>query len=237
MDLESLVRRAAAGDVKAFVALTLRFQHFAFGSALALVGDFQQAEDVVQEALLAAWSGLPSLADPAAFPGWLRGIVRHQAFRMLRRKRPQLLPLSAAEDVPSDAPATDHVLADPRQVGAVLAAIAALPAKLREPAPLFYVHDCSQQDIATFLSLSVATVNNRLHAARAQLKQRMLTMVKDTLVSHGLPDDFANRIGRLVQATGGVVEALFGPTSPPDILSEIAVSDEAGRRGIKVQVI
>ena len=34
MDLEQLVRRAAQGDVKAFVALTQRFQHFAFGSAL-----------------------------------------------------------------------------------------------------------------------------------------------------------------------------------------------------------
>lgn len=34
-----------------------------------------------------------------------------------------------------------------------------------------------------------------------------------------------------------MVEALFDLTSPPDILSEIAVSDEAGRRGIKVQVI
>ena len=69
MDLEQLVRRAAQGDVKAFVALTQRFQHFAFGSALALVGDFHQAEDVVQEAFVAAWAALPSLAEPAAFAG------------------------------------------------------------------------------------------------------------------------------------------------------------------------
>jgi hypothetical protein len=69
MDLEQLVRRAAQGDVKAYVALTQRFQHFAFGSALALVGDFHQAEDVVQEAFVAAWAALPSLAEPAAFAG------------------------------------------------------------------------------------------------------------------------------------------------------------------------
>ena len=73
MDAEQLVRRAQEGDVESFVALTQRFQHFAFGSALALLGDFQQAEDTVQEAFLAAWSGLPSLSDAAAFPGWLRG--------------------------------------------------------------------------------------------------------------------------------------------------------------------
>src|SRR5215472_256334 len=99
MDHESLVRLAAGGDVRAFVELTRRFQHFAFGTALALTRDFQQAEDVVQEAFLAAWTALPSLADPAALPGWLRGIVRNHAFRVLRRRLPQTVPLSEAGQV------------------------------------------------------------------------------------------------------------------------------------------
>ena len=92
MDHELLVRRAGSGEVRAFVELTGRFQHFAFGSALALVHDFQRAEDVVQEAFVAAWSALPTLDDPAAFPGWLRTIVRHHAFRMLRRKHLEASP-------------------------------------------------------------------------------------------------------------------------------------------------
>jgi RNA polymerase sigma-70 factor, ECF subfamily len=69
---------------------------------LALLGDFHRAEDAAQEAFLAAWSGLPSLSDPAAFPGWLRGIVRHQAFRALRKKQLEIVPLESAEDVPSE---------------------------------------------------------------------------------------------------------------------------------------
>ena len=48
MDHEHLVRLASGGDVEAFVDLTRRFQHFAFGSALALVRDFQ---------LAALWAG------------------------------------------------------------------------------------------------------------------------------------------------------------------------------------
>jgi RNA polymerase sigma-70 factor (ECF subfamily) len=102
MDHEHLVRQASGGDVQAFVELTRRFQHFAFGSALALVRDFQEAEDLVQEAFVAAWSALPGLADPAAFPGWLRGIVRHQAFRMLRRRQLRTVPLAQAEELPGD---------------------------------------------------------------------------------------------------------------------------------------
>jgi RNA polymerase sigma factor (sigma-70 family) len=237
MDYEQRVRRASGGDVKAFVDLTRQFQHMAFGAALALVNDFHQAEDVVQEAFVAAWSALPSLADPAAFPGWLRSIVRHQAFRVLRKRALRTVPLSEAEDLPGEELPADRRLEQRRQSAMALAAIASLPGKLREPATLFLVHECSHQDIAVFLGLPVATVNNRLHVARSKLKERMLVMVNETFHAHALPDDFANRIGRLIEAHGAVVEALFDPNAPPDLLSELAVSDEANRRAVAVQVV
>jgi RNA polymerase sigma factor (sigma-70 family) len=237
MDLEQLVHRACEGDVNAFVELTQRFQHFAFGSALALLGDFHQAEDAIQEAFLAAWSGLPSLSDPAAFPGWLRGIVRHQAFRALRKRHLEIVPLESAENVPAEHISPDDDLVQREHARAALAAIAELPVTLREPATLFYVHECSYQDIANFLGISATTVNNRVHAARSKLKERMLTMVAETLQAHALPDDFANRIGCLVGTRGNVIEALFDPHSLPDLLAELAVSDEANRRTITVQVV
>src|SRR5437899_2211961 len=235
MDLEALVNQARGGDVRAFVELTRRFQHAAYGSALTLVRDFQAAEDVVQEAFVAAWAGLPNLAEPAAFPGWLRGIVRHQAFRVLR-KQPNAAPLDEAATVPSEEPAADRVVQHRDEAKAAFAAIAQLPDALREPSTLFFVHECSHQDIATFLGLPVATVNNRLHAARSKLKERMLAMVNETFHAHALPDDFANRIGRLIEARGAVVEVLFDPDAPPDVLTELAVSDEANRRAVAVQV-
>jgi RNA polymerase sigma factor (sigma-70 family) len=237
MDHEQLVRRAGGGDARAFVELTRRFQQFAFGSALSLVRDFQHAEDVVQESFVAAWSSLPSLADPAAFPGWLRGIVRHHAFRVLRRKQLVAVSLAEAESLPDDEPLPDYILEQRRQAAAALAAISELPDRLREPATLFFVHECSHQDVAAFLGLSVATVNNRLHAARSHLKQRMLTMVTDTLRSHALPDDFASRIGRLIEMRGDVVDVLFDPAALPDLLTELTVSDEARRSSVKVHVM
>jgi RNA polymerase sigma factor (sigma-70 family) len=237
MDHEQLVRKARGGDVWAFVDLTRRFQHVAFGSALSLVRDFQQAEDVVQEAFVAAWKALPTLTEPAAFPGWLRGIVRHHAFRVIRRKRLQAVPLTEAEELPSDDPPADQLLEQRRQAAAALAAISELPDSLREPAALFFIHECSHQDIAAFLGLSATTVNNRLHAARSQLKQRMLTMVTNTLHAQALPNDFANRIGRLIETKGDMVEALFDPASLPDLMSELAISDEVHKRRITVQVM
>jgi RNA polymerase sigma factor (sigma-70 family) len=237
MDIEALIRRAQQKDLEAFAEATRRFQHMAFGYAVALVRDLQQAEDVVQEAFVAAWFGLHTLADPAAFPGWLRGIVRHQAYRVLRRRKADTVPLEAGLAVPANGAGPERHVEGREQVAALLDAMAALPSPVREVTTLFYVHDCTQQDIATFLGLPVSTVNNRLHQARQQLKRGTLTMVKDTLEAHRLPDDFAARIGRIVRAREGVVEVIFDPTSLPDPLTELTVSDTTRRRAVTVQVV
>lgn len=237
MDLEALTRQARHGDLEAFAELTRRFQHMAFGYALSFVRDLQHAEDIVQEAFVAAWFSLPTLEDPAAFPGWLRGIVRHQAHRQVRRKPPESRPLMEADGMFSVEASPEHRMERRQQYGAVLAAVGGLPRPLREVVTLFYVPECSQQDIATFLGLPVTTVNNRLHAARALLKRRTLTMVKHTLESHPLPYDFAARIGRIVRARERVIEARFNPDALPGVLTELTVSDDAGHRAISVQVI
>ncbi len=237
MDLEGLIERARQGDLDAFAEVIRRFQQMAFGYAVALLRDLQQAEDVVQESFVAAWFGLLTLADPAAFPGWFRSIVRHQAHRLLRQRHLEALPLTAAEAVTAEDVGPEHRLEQGQRLATVLDAIGRLPASLREVVTLFYVHECTQQDIATFLGIPVTTVNNRLHAARGQLKRRTLTMVKDTLESHRLPDDFAARIGRIARAREGVVEVLFDPTNLPDPLTELTVSDQARRRAITVQVV
>ena len=237
MNLESLVRSAAGGDLDAFAEIVKRFQHMAFGYALSFVRDLGQAEDIVQEAFIEAWYALATLNDPAAFAGWLRGIVRHRAHRVLRRKHLEALPIVSADTVPADEPAPDHRAVQRQEASAVLASIAGLAKPLREVVTLYYVHDCSQQDIATFLGVPVTTVNNRLHAARKQLKRRTLTMVKDTLEAHQLPDDFAARIGRIVRAREGVVDARFDPGSLPDFLTEIVASDDARRHTVSLQVV
>jgi hypothetical protein len=58
-------------------------------------------------------------------------------------------------------------------------------------------------------------VKNRLHAVRSKSKERML---REAFHSHALPDDFANRIGPLIGVRRAVVEVLFDPNAPPDIL-------------------
>jgi hypothetical protein len=86
------------------------------------------------------------------------------------------------------------------QSDAVLAGVMALPADLREVVTLYYLRDCSQREIAGFLELTVATINNRLHAARTRLRRRMTTMVTETLGARKLRDNFTRRVNAIVRA-------------------------------------
>src|SRR5438093_9517273 len=119
MDVEASVQRAASGDLDAFADVTRQFQHMAFGYALSFVRNFQEAEDVVQEAFVAAWYALPTLAEPAAFAGWLRSIVRHRAHRVLRRKQLEVLPLTAVETVAADVVGADRQMERDQTIGIV----------------------------------------------------------------------------------------------------------------------
>jgi RNA polymerase sigma factor (sigma-70 family) len=234
MELVTLVEQARAGDVEAFTELVRRHQRLALGSALTWIRDPDLARDVVQESFLAAWRGLARLVDPRAFPAWLHGIVRRQAFHALRARH--LEPLSEAENVPGDAPPAEQRIDADRRRALALAALAELPDSLREAAVLRHVHDCSQAQIAAFLGLPVTTVNNRLHAARVRLRRRVRVMVKDALTDRPLPEDFPARIGRIVRAEGPVVEARFEPAGPPELFSTLLAADEAGR-AVTIEVV
>jgi RNA polymerase sigma factor (sigma-70 family) len=234
--LRDLVQRASARDKRAFVALTRRFQALVRSTAMAVLGDVQSAEDAAQETMLAAWTGLPRLADPLAFPGWLRAIARRQALRQRRGGYLMSTSLEAAPDVSDESVLPDRSLAARQDAALVLHWLGRLPANLREPALLYFVHDCSQQEVAAFLALPSTTVNNRLHAVRTRLNQRRLTMVQETLGPLALDDAFARRIGRLLSAEDGLVDMLFDPAAMPDLLTELSISDERSHALVSAQV-
>jgi RNA polymerase sigma factor (sigma-70 family) len=234
VELTEQVERAQAGDIAAFTELTRRYQNLAFGYALTLLNDFHLAQDAVQEAFIAAYFHLGALQDAEAFPGWLRGIVRHRCHRILRKRHFQELPLEHAAALPAESAEPARALERDETRAAVLAAVAALPRAQREAITLYYIQEYSQREVAAFLGLPVSTVNNRLHAARARLKRRMVAMARETLKENALPEEFAEQIGKIVQVKGPVIEAQFDPDELPEIFSALTITDES--RGVAVTV-
>jgi len=193
-ELTSLVIRAQDGDMSAYSQIVQRFQDMAYGSAYAILGNFHLAEDAAQEALIEAYCTLPKLREPAAFPGWLRRIVFKQCDRPTRRKRPPTTALAAAAQVPSGDPGPVETVEQREMRDKVMQAIRALPGSERMAVTLFYINGYSQRDIAEFLDVPVTTVNNRLHISRKRLKERMISMVENTLKANAPDQRFSRRV-------------------------------------------
>ena len=212
-DIRSLVSRAASDDadrserVAAFAELVRRFQDMVFGYAYSLLGDFHLAEDAAQEAFITAFREIDKLREPGAFAPWLRRIVRTACSRLTRRKEVATEPLDADAGVPAKDTQPGKVVERKEMRDRVLEAIRSLAEPQRTVTTLFYINGYSQAEIADFLEVPETTVNNRLHASRKRLKQRMIHMVDETLKANAPDERFSRRI----------IEALLARPKPLQI--------------------
>ncbi len=235
VELTKLIAAARAGDIEAFTQIVRRHQNMALATAYGMLGDFHLAQDAVQEAFLAAYSGLSSIQDDSAFPGWLRTTVRHYCHRILRKR--QIVEVALEEDVPLPArerPDEDMVRNDQRRI--ILNAVAGIPPAEREVIALFYLQEYPQREIARFLNLPLTTVNFRLHSARQKLKRRINHMLRDTLQESALPDDFAERIGEILRVQGPLVDVKITLGSMPELLSTLVVGSP-GDAELTIEVV
>jgi RNA polymerase sigma factor (sigma-70 family) len=185
------VLAARAGDRAAFRCLVERFQAMAVGYAVGWVGD--AAEDVAQEAFVEAFVHLHELRDAAAFPPWLRQIVRKHCDRRTRRR-------PVVREAVAHATSPDEGSLDRRWL---LRAIAALPEQERVVVALHYLGDEPQAEVAEFLELPLSTVKKRLHSARARLRERTLDMRVLQPTS-----SFSDRIALFLSLRAGDVEGV-----------------------------
>jgi RNA polymerase sigma-70 factor, ECF subfamily len=174
--LTALVARARRGETSAFEALARRHLRAAYATALAILGRPEDAEDVAQDALLAAFEVLGTCRDPERFSGWLLQIVRNRALNLRDRLRVRSGQGSA---VPADT-----LAAAPVPVGAgelreqLLGALARLPQIQREVVLLHDLEGWTHGEIAAALTLSEAMSRQHLLHARRALRETLRDLAK-----------------------------------------------------------
>ena len=201
MNDAQLVVACLEGDHRAYAVLVDRYRYPVFGLCLSFVKDFDAAEDVAQEALVAAYLKLENLPEPERFGPWLRTIAANQCRMWLRRQRRQVAIDEEKAIVDPDPSPAEQVLARERRQR-VLAAVARLSRPQQQAVVLFYLEGLSLKRIAAFLDVSVPTVEQRLYRARRRLKEEMATMVKENLQEHRLPEDFTQEVVQEALARG-----------------------------------
>jgi RNA polymerase sigma-70 factor (ECF subfamily) len=173
---EALVERIVAGDAAVFELLMRRHNQRLFRIARAVVRDDDEAEDVVQETYVRAYTHLDRFEGRSSVATWLSRIAFHEALRRRRRQRRnralgELDPESQQAADTTHPPDDQATRAETR--AALTAALDALPTGLRAIVMLRLVEGLSTRETAESLRLSESNVKVSLHRARRILINAM----------------------------------------------------------------
>jgi len=166
----ALLQRMTARDQRALAELYDRHARLLFGLILRILRSRDDAEEVLQEVFVQAWTRAgaydPSLGSPA---GWLIGIARNRAIDRLRNnavrsRTAEQAPLPPAVETPEARAATTERQRE------VARALASLPAEQRELIEHAYFEGLTQSELADRFKLPLGTVKTRVRTGLSTLR-------------------------------------------------------------------
>jgi len=181
------IRRGEAGAVEGLVGA---YGERVYRLAIRITGNASDAEEVVQDTLLAASRKIDTFRGTAAFGSWVYRITANAAYQKLRAKRSKRNEVSWQDLAPSfddkgqrmevtvdrsKGPKDPAVEGELRSV--LCGAIDELPVNFRTPFLLHDVEGLSNPEIAETLHLKLGTVKSRVHRARLFLQRRVADYV------------------------------------------------------------
>jgi RNA polymerase sigma factor (sigma-70 family) len=172
-DDASLAQLIRSGDREALGALYDRYASVAMATALRIVTDREQAEDVVHDAFLTVWRKIDRF-DPTrgALRGWLLTITRNLAIDRIRANRgdEDVAALDEQSRLTSGGNPTWDEAVRRLSAAELRAAIALLPAEQRTAIELAYFGGRTYREIAVLTGVPLGTANGRLRLALARLR-------------------------------------------------------------------
>jgi len=177
-----LVQKARQGDARAFEQLARDVERPLYRLAVRMVGQVD-AEDVVQDALLAAWRSLASF-EGSSFRAWIFRIATNRALDRLRsRRRHPELPLDPPAEEDDDrswaepaapGPELADLAADREALVVVEEALTTLPAEQRAALLLRDIEGFAYEEIAIITAVEIGTVKSRIHRGRLAVRNALV---------------------------------------------------------------
>lgn len=204
-----LVRRARARDGAAFRTIMERHNQRLYRIARSILRNDVEAEDVVQDAYLNAFTHLDSFRGDSSLATWLSRITMNEALGRLRQKRPSVelnerteaqiipFPQSAASDDP------ERTMAQREILRLVERATDNLPEIFRAVFVARVIEGMSVEETADVLGLQAETVKTRLHRARRLVQEQL-----DKQIGPVLMDAFPFAGRRCERLTNAVMKRL-----------------------------
>jgi RNA polymerase sigma-70 factor, ECF subfamily len=172
---EELMLRVASGDELAFRRLSERYAAKSFALARRIVTNDDDAEEIVQEALLRVWTAAARWRHEAAFPTWFYRIIVNLCLN--RRRQKTFAPLEASGD-PVDPSASAIEQLERTQSDKIIAqSIAGLPERQKTVLILTYYEELSNADTATIMDTTVSSVESLLVRAKRALRAELAPLL------------------------------------------------------------
>ncbi len=169
-----LVAAAQAGEREAQAALYERYHDSALSLAQRKLGNWDEAEELVQDVFIHAFDRIGQLRVPEAFGGWLRQIVRRMAINRLTRRRAAVSVDNELLEATQSNSATplDGVL-DGERDEQVRSGLRRLGDIDRATLEAFYIGGQSLIEMAEHFEAPIGTIKRRLHVARKRLAREI----------------------------------------------------------------
>jgi len=181
-----LVRRAKAGEVRAFEMLVVKYQRRIERLIGRMVRDVDLVQDIAQETFIRAYRALPQFRGESAFYTWLYRIAVNSAKKALSdfKRDPLVLESSRAldgdgeetsrlENELTDGETPEALLASKEIAAAVNSAIAALSDDLRQAITLREIEGLSYEEISDVMNCPIGTVRSRIFRAREAIALKL----------------------------------------------------------------
>ncbi|MBA7616468.1 ECF RNA polymerase sigma factor SigW [subsurface metagenome] len=175
-----LVEKWQSGDINAFEALFQQYYELVFKTAYFMVGNKQEAEDVLQEVFIAMWKSRCTF-DPAKgkLTTWLHRITINKCISGHRKKQAAFFSLEETRDRGFDLLETksselpEELLMSKWEYERMMKALGSLEGKHRSTVILRYFNDLSYDEIAQVLGIPLGTVKSRLNQAIRTLRREL----------------------------------------------------------------
>ncbi len=182
----SLVARAQAGDLRAFEELVERHRRRIYSLAYRMTQKHEDADDVIQETFVRAYTNLRRFDLKRPFSNWLYTIAANLCLdRQRRAKREHRVAWEHVEDTRLEtAPATAAVMPEKYTQNGELRcelqdAISRLPDRQRAALVLFEVEGLKITEVAELMQCSEGAVKSTLHRARMRLREELRDYVEE----------------------------------------------------------
>lgn len=168
----ALVADILQGKIEALAVLLGRYEAGAVRYACSMVGDRDDAEDVVQDASIKAYRNLRAFDQRRTFGPWLYRIVRNEGLNWLRRHKRTVYGEGAQLLLDNTAGNSDsHADVERKEVQTMMQdCLYQLDLKYREPLMLYYIDDRSYQEISDILRIPMGTVATNISRGKQQLR-------------------------------------------------------------------